>query len=75
MSEGKELNKLPLILTFFATVFATVMVLYCMTTGITVCPACWWMIVSAWCVATPRRYRLRSNCYGNNYGNHYGNQS
>ena len=28
MSEGKELNKLPLILTFFATVFATVMVLY-----------------------------------------------
>jgi|TARA_R110000796_G_scaffold248117_1_gene374375 hypothetical protein len=28
VSEGKELNKLPLILTFFATVFATVMVLY-----------------------------------------------
>lgn len=28
MSESKELNKLPMILTFFAAVFATVMVLY-----------------------------------------------
>jgi hypothetical protein len=28
VSETKELNKLPIILTFFATVFATVMILY-----------------------------------------------